>query len=150
MMTDRRPTILIADDSASHLRLMEFMLASEHHDVVAVENGRDVLAYLRERTPDLIVLDIEMPFLSGLDLCGRIKAVPRLRDVPVILVTSLRDDRTRASRPVVRADEMLEKPISRLELLEVVNRYLPVPVASTFAGLEPGATRPEGWRVAKY
>ena len=150
-MTSPKPIILIADDAPSHLRLMEFMLHSETHELRTATDGREVLEVLKAVTPDLIVLDIEMPFLTGLDLSGRIKRVPRLRDVPVILVTSLTDQRTKASRAFVGADALLQKPVSRLELIETANRFLRTPLDTAMTNLRSGAMRGgDDWRISKY
>ena len=142
-----KSTILIAD-TPGQLLLMELMLASEEHQVVKVEDGREVLAYLRSHTPDLIILDINMPYLSGLDLCARVKHVQRLKNIPVILVTSLRDQRVKGSEPIVKPDAVLEKPLDSTTFRETINRFLESPIVSP----DPlSRTRSPGeWSVSKY
>lgn len=126
-----KPTILIADDHTNHLRLLELNLASEAHDLVLVSNGIEVLEYLRQHTPELIILDVQMPHLTGLELCARIKGVSRLSRVPVILVTGLKDPTLSANAELVRAEAVLEKPLKMKELLEMVDRLLSIPLKRT-------------------
>ena len=112
--------ILIADDSDSHLKLMEVMLHSKAYNIITACDGPEVLAHLREHTPDLIIMDIHMPGLTGIDLCGRIRKVPRLKDVPVILVTAGEDQRLKEEADWVKATSFLRKPLSSQELREKV------------------------------
>ena len=103
-----KPTIIIADDNPSHLRLMEMMLTSEAHEVITAEDGIEVLEYLKHHTPELIILDIEMPYLTGLELCARIKGVARLASVPVISrIARVRSSTTSALklRPAIRRSQ---------------------------------------------
>lgn len=123
-----KPTILIADDNRGHLRLMEMALTSEAHELVSAEDGVEVLEYLKHHTPEVIVLDIEMPHLSGLDLCARIKGVSRLARVPVILVTALRNPSIGANAELVQAEVVLEKPLRMDQFQQVVNGFLSTPI----------------------
>lgn len=149
-----KPTILIADDSLSHLRLMEIMLAPAGYTLISFDHGIEVLEYLQGHTPDLIILDIEMPILSGLELCARIKGVSRLAEVPVLLVTSLRGPRVATDGQLVHADAVLEKPLGVEWFRQTVKRYLPVPAEATGPGAgsdeyadEPTFEAPSGKRA---
>lgn len=120
-----QPAILIADDTLSHLRLMEIMLASEGYALAAFDDAIDVLAHLKQHTPDLIILDIDMPRMTGLELCARIKGVVRLQQVPVILVTALKDPRVVTDGRLVHADAVLQKPLGIEWFRHTIKRYLP-------------------------
>jgi DNA-binding response OmpR family regulator len=106
-----RPHILIADDTPSHLKLMEALLGAEPYLVTAAEDGEEVLEHLQRHTPDLLVLDVDMPFLSGLDVCGRARGVKRLASVPVLLVSAQPFARVEHQMEWVQADAFLEKPL---------------------------------------
>lgn len=141
------PTILIADDTLSHLRLMEIMLEKAGYDLAVFDNAIDVLAHLKRHTPDLIILDIDMPRMTGLELCARIKGVSRLQQVPVILVTSLKDPRIVTDGRLVHADAVLEKPLGVEWFRQTVKRYLPAPVAPPRREHEEAGEAPLGPRV---
>lgn len=122
------PEIVVVDDTPSHLRLMEALLASERHRVTAIDSPRDALEHLRDHTPALIVLDVDLPGMSGIDITQRLKTVGRLSGVPVLLVTSLRDARVEAEANFVGADALLEKPLRCEALRDAANRYLDRPL----------------------
>jgi CheY-like chemotaxis protein len=108
--------ILIADDSDSIRSLLEMILTAESHEVTQVADGREALLHLKDHTPDLIILDITMPFIDGLEVCSRIKRVSRLKATPVILLTAHTDG----------ADVLVHKPLSgknfRTTILEMLEK----------------------------
>jgi two-component system alkaline phosphatase synthesis response regulator PhoP len=112
--------ILIADDSDSHLKLMESVLRSKAYSITTARDGHEVLAHLRDHTPDLIVMDIHMPGLTGIDICGRIRRIPRLQEVPVILVTAGENHRLKQEAEWVKATSFLRKPVSNRDIREQV------------------------------
>jgi DNA-binding response OmpR family regulator len=117
-------TILIADDDAGHLRVLDMILSVDGHAVVAVEDGREALAWLREHTPDLAILDVAMPLVDGVDICTRMKRVKRLAHVPVIILTALRDDATRELARLARADALVLKPLEGKDFRELVRSVM--------------------------
>ena len=78
-------TILIADDEASVRELVQCMVASEGYEAVLCEDGGEALSYLKQFTPEFIIVDATMPVMNGLSICDRVKRVARLREVPVII-----------------------------------------------------------------
>ena len=117
--------ILIADDSEAHLRLMTSMLESERFTLVTKEDGREVLEYLQEHTPDLILIDVEMPYIDGLSIVERVKWVPRLKEVPVVIVTAHDDEQMRKNADWVKPAAVLGKAgLSKAQLMTVVTRLL--------------------------
>ncbi|HEY8655484.1 MAG TPA: HD domain-containing phosphohydrolase [Candidatus Limnocylindria bacterium] len=113
-----RPSIvLVVDDVAANRELLKALLDDLGHDVRTVNDGEAALAAVTVEEPDLILLDIEMPRLDGLEVCRRIKGDPRLRLVPVVLLTARADRATRLSGIAAGADDFLTKPFDANELL---------------------------------
>jgi DNA-binding response OmpR family regulator len=108
--------VLVADDDLGHLKLLELVLSAHHFDVVTVENGHDALTFLQANTPDLMILDVHMPYMTGPDVCARARRLTRLRAVPIIIMTSLLDDATRLKAEAAGADLFLTKPLTGQDL----------------------------------
>lgn len=117
-------TLLIADDQAGQRAVLEMLLSLEGYDLVTVEDGREALAWLKENTPDLAILDVNMPFVDGVDLCRRMRSVTRLREVPVMILTALRDDRTFARAEEAGATMVVRKPLEGKDFRVQVQRLL--------------------------
>ena len=104
-----RKRLLVAEDSVTTRTLVRSILESAGYDVVAVKDGAEALAHLNERGADLLVADVEMPNMDGFTLTEAIRASARLRDLPVVLVTSLESEEDRARGLKARADAYLTK-----------------------------------------
>lgn len=91
---------------------MELVLASHRYVVVCVENGDEALEYLERNTPDLMILDVQMPFATGLDVCERARRKQRLRETPVIIMTALTDAATERRANEVGATMVMHKPLT--------------------------------------
>jgi uncharacterized protein (TIGR02266 family) len=115
--------ILNADDAQMFRELGSLFLARTGRVITAGDGVAAFEAVKRER-PDVVVADLDMPGLPGDTLCRRIKEQPELRDTPVILVTTseLAEERARAVR--AGADDVIAKPITRIALIQAVNRFL--------------------------
>ena len=108
--------IQIVDDDIRNTRLLEAQLKSEGYEVMCAFSGEECIEQLKERLPDLILLDIMMPGMSGFDVAGRLKADVRTRNIPVIMVTALDDRDSRLHALHMGAEEFLNKPVDRSEL----------------------------------
>jgi putative two-component system response regulator len=117
-------TVLVADDQASNRELMIELLSNEGLKVIAVTDGRAALQELSRRQVDLVILDVLMPHVNGLEVCERIKASPETYLIPVILVTSLSDKQDRINGIKLGADDFLSRPVDRTELLARVRSLL--------------------------
>lgn len=117
-------TILIADDEEGHRSLLEMLLTLDGHDVVSVDNGKAALEYLKEHTPDLAILDVHMPDVNGIDLCQRMRKVSRLKDVPVIILTALRDEKTQTMAKMAKADLVIGKPLEGKDFRATVSQVM--------------------------
>ncbi len=119
-----KTTILVAEDNIGHPKVLELTLSAYDYEVVPTQDGREALAYLEEGTPDLIILDVNMPFVSGLEVCDHVKSDGRLKDVPVIIITSLTDEKTERAAKAVGADLMVHKPITGRNLRGMITDLL--------------------------
>jgi CheY-like chemotaxis protein len=111
-MSDAAPAvILVADDQEGQLVLVDMLLSIEGYEVVTVQDGREALEWLSKNTPDAAILDVQMPFVDGIEVCRRIKAVKRLKHVPVAILTGLRDEGKLESARIAGADAIVRKPL---------------------------------------
>ncbi len=116
-------TILIAEDSLTQALALRYLLERHHFEVVAASNGREAAALLRVRRPTMVITDVTMPEMDGYDLCQLIKSDDALRDLPVLLLTSLSDLKDVLKGIECGADSFVVKPydddvlISRIEHL---------------------------------
>lgn len=108
----KETTILVADDNVGHLKVLELVLAAYDFDIITAHNGEEAYHYLSDNTPDIIILDINMPFMDGLEVCRRSKAIERLEQVPIIIMTSLTDEKTKQKVSDAGADLLIHKPIT--------------------------------------
>ena len=116
--------ILCIEDNNTNLILVSRIVDAEGHDLLSAENGLVALELLGQETPDLILLDINMPGINGLELAGRIKSDPRLRRIPLIATTAnvLVGDRERCLE--AGCDDYLPKPLDIRKLRELMRVYL--------------------------
>jgi two-component system cell cycle response regulator len=109
--------ILVVDDVAANIRLLQAKLQAEYYDVLVANSGPEALALAADRQPDIILLDVMMPGMDGFTVCKRLKHDPDTRHIPVVLVTALHDRVDRIIGLEAGADEFLTKPIDELTLL---------------------------------
>lgn len=109
--------ILVVDDVDTNVRLLEAKLTIEYFDVVTCSDGATAIEIACAEQPDLVLLDVMMPKMDGFETCRRLKADPRTRHIPVVLVTALdgREDRIRGLQ--AGADDFLSKPYDDLILM---------------------------------
>jgi putative two-component system response regulator len=112
----RKSRVLIADDMPSVLELFERLLVSDGHTVLTAADGAEALAAVHRERPDVVILDVAMPKMDGLEVCRRLKADPDVRLTPVVLVTGLSDIDDRIRGIKAGADEFLTKPVHPHEL----------------------------------
>ncbi|HNQ99054.1 MAG TPA: response regulator [Trueperaceae bacterium] len=121
---ERKTTILVADDAEGQRMVLEMLLSVDGYEVVTVEDGKAALEYLKDHTPDLAILDVMMPHLSGLQVCHRMKRIPRLKDVPVLVLTAMRDEETLTHARMAHADGVVFKPLEGKDFRETVRNLL--------------------------
>jgi CheY-like chemotaxis protein len=116
--------ILIVDDSAMNLKLVRMLLESDEYLVRTAGRAEEALAALEEFRPRLILMDIQLPGMNGLELTRRLKADPRLKDVVILALTSyaMKGDDEKAL--AAGCDGYVTKPIDTASLLELIARFL--------------------------
>jgi two-component system, cell cycle response regulator DivK len=117
-------TVLIVEDSELNMRLFNDLLKAFGYRTVQTRDGRQALPLAREHRPDLIVMDIQLPEISGLDLTDRLKKDPLLKAIPVVAVTAfaMRGDEQRVL--AAGCDAYLSKPISVTTFLDTIRRFI--------------------------
>lgn len=108
--------ILVVDDAPVNVRLLHAKLTAEYFDVVTAEDGPSALAVMEVEPPDIVLLDVMMPGMTGFEVCRRIKADPRWTHIPVVMVTALDLPEDRVEGLEAGADEFLTKPVNDLAL----------------------------------
>jgi two-component system alkaline phosphatase synthesis response regulator PhoP len=121
---DRIPVILVVDDNQQNLELLQVYLEDVDCRSIPAHDGPEALEIIAKEPPDLILLDVMMPKMSGFEVCRRIKNDPKTSDIPVIMVTALNEfgDIERAIDS--GTDDFLSKPVNRLELLTRIKTML--------------------------
>ncbi len=109
--------LLVVDDVPANLRLLEARLSAAYYEVKSITDPRDVQAVAEEWQPDVILLDVMMPEMSGYDVCRQLKADPATAHIPVIMVTALNEAPDRRVGLGCGADEFLTKPVEHEILL---------------------------------
>jgi len=116
--------VLVVDDTPHNVKLLADLLAVKGYSVTTAVNGEEALAKVAADSPDLILLDVMMPGLSGYDVCRQLRADPKTALLPVVLVTSLDPHEERVKGIEAGADDFLPKPINQAELFARVRSLL--------------------------
>ncbi len=120
----RPARVLIADDNPQGVELLEAYLAGSDYETETAADGEETLQKVKAWQPDLILLDIMMPKISGFEVCKRLRADPATRDIGVLMITAL-DQPSDVERALeVHTDDFLTKPINKAELLLRVRSIL--------------------------
>lgn len=137
--------ILVVDDEPDLRELVRLNLAAEGFAVETAGGGREALERIRRAAPDLVVLDLMMPDLSGNDVCRQLRADPATAELPVVMLTAKADEVDRVVGFELGADDYVAKPFSPRELVLRVKAVLRrrAPAATAAPGFEHGALRIE-------
>lgn len=126
---NHQSTILIVDDQLTAREVLKGLLMGRGHHLVLASNGPEALEKATQFTPDLILLDVMMPGMSGFEVCKELRTNPLLAEVPVVMVTALDDHDSRLRGLEAGADDFISKPFDDLELearvqtITKLNRY---------------------------
>jgi two-component system cell cycle response regulator len=110
-------SILVVDDHEQNLELLQAYLEDVGCRVRTARDGVEAMAEIDIEPPDLLILDVMMPRMSGFQVCRQIKASPKTRDIPVVMVTALSDVGDVERAVECGADDFLTKPVHKLELV---------------------------------
>ncbi len=116
--------ILIADDNPTNVELLEAYLSDLECEILVAVDGRDTLDKVASFQPDLILLDIMMPKLSGFEVCETIKGDPATRGIMILMVTALNEPGDIERAVAAGCDDFLSKPVNKLELAKRVENML--------------------------
>jgi DNA-binding response OmpR family regulator len=119
-----KPKILVVDDETEVVEFIERTLKTEGFDVVSAYDGIGALDLVVSEKPDLVLLDIMMPMISGYEVCEQIKANPETQNIPVICVSSAHTPDARAFSLKVGASTLIVKPFLPAELVAQIRRHL--------------------------
>ncbi|HUI70734.1 MAG TPA: HD domain-containing phosphohydrolase [Spirochaetia bacterium] len=123
-MKNGKARILVVDDDEKTREIMRLLLQEKGHETIEAESGESALESMKAELPDLILLDVEMPGISGFEVVKRLKADNRTSTIPVIMVTGLGDQRSRLQALANGAEDYLPKPVDPNELSMRVRNHL--------------------------
>lgn len=129
--------ILVVEDEPDIRRLIRYHLAQEHYRVLEAEDGEQALRLLQGEKPDLIVLDLLLPGMSGLELCRTLRARPETANLPILMLTAKASEADRVVGLEMGADDYLTKPFSPREMVarvKAILRRAQVPSKASQAG----------------
>ena len=121
---EKTPVVLVVDDNLQNLELLQAYLEDTNCKTLPARDGVEALKIIAENPPDLILLDVMMPKMSGFEVCKRIKNDPKTTDIPVIMVTALNEFGDIERGIDSGTDDFISKPVNKLELLTRVRTML--------------------------
>ena len=119
-----REKIVVIEDEPDILELLQFNLSREGYEVASAGTGNEGLATVRRETPDLVLLDLLLPGVDGLDVCRQLRSDPETREVPIIMVTAKGEESDVVLGLGLGADDYVQKPFSPRELIARVRAVL--------------------------
>jgi two-component system, OmpR family, alkaline phosphatase synthesis response regulator PhoP len=118
------PTVLVVDDNVQNLELIQAYLEELEVNTIAAYDGQEAMDCVRQKEPDLILLDVMMPKMSGFEVCKRLKKDPKTSDIPIIMVTALNELGDIERGIDSGTDDFLTKPVNKWELITRVKTML--------------------------
>lgn len=119
-----RPLVIMADDDIEIRRILSRTVATLDCDVMQAEDGEQGLELIIQHQPDLVILDVMMPTISGWELCKYIRSKPNLESTPIVMLTAIGKTVNEMTSPLYGADAYLDKPFDIEDVVEVVSRLL--------------------------
>ena len=125
---ERKPTILVVDDSVTVRKVTSRFLERQGLNAVVAKDGVDAMEILQQSTPDLILLDIEMPRMDGFEVATQVRNNQRLQQIPIIMITSRTGDKHRTRAFETGVNDYMGKPFQESELLEKIQTLLNIKI----------------------
>ena len=121
--------ILLVDDDADFTEAVKLLLESRSYDVTVANDGKEGLKKVQTEGPNLIILDVMMPEMDGYQVCAKLKADPKYRQIPILLLTAVGEAITTTSYTKemgmrIEADDYIPKPVEPIEIVERVEKLL--------------------------
>ncbi|MFW9855673.1 MAG: response regulator transcription factor [Candidatus Thorarchaeota archaeon] len=125
-MEEYKGTILVVDDEEDTVELARMVLEYENYNVFSASNGSEAINFLKtsDIKPDLVLLDVLMPKVDGLEVCRWIKSQPNLKKIPVLLFTAKVGKKDRIAGEEAGADDYINKPFSADDLLSLIRTHI--------------------------
>lgn len=120
-----KPKILVIEDNEQNLYLVTFILEKNGFNVVAARDGRDGIDKACSETPDLILLDIQLPLMDGYEVARQLRQIEAVKDTPIIAVTSYAMVGDREKSLHAGCSGYMEKPINPVTFMDQIRKYLP-------------------------
>ncbi len=151
--------ILVADDIKQNVKLLRVILAASEYDVIEAYDGEEALEKARTENPDLILLDVMMPKLTGYDVCHKLRADDTTKNTPIVMITALHEMDARIKGIEAGADDFISKPFNKAELLARIKALLrmrqvaskkeePAVLDALLSGLSDGVVVADGqWKI---
>ena len=117
-------SILVVDDEPNIVLSLEFIMQKEGYDVRIAKDGEAALKAIREKVPDLVLLDIMMPAMSGYEVCQRIRANPEWKDIRIVMLTAKGREVDQEKGMAMGADDYITKPFATRDLMAKVKMIL--------------------------
>jgi two-component system cell cycle response regulator DivK len=128
-------TVLVVEDHAANLKLATLLLVHAGHDVLSAVDAETGLTLARSQRPDLILMDVQLPGMDGLEATALLKADEATSAIPIVALTAMAMKADEQRSLVAGCDAYITKPLSRAELYQVIDRLVPVPHV---AAADPG------------
>jgi len=121
---DKSKLILIVDDNVHNLQVLGNILLSEGYNIAVAQKGKDVLSFVEKKIPNLILMDIVMPEISGIEVCKALKKDPKTRDIPIIFISVHKDTVEKIKAFRAGGVDYITKPFQKEEVLARVSVHL--------------------------
>lgn len=125
VVTPAAPTVMVVDDSLTVSKITSRLLEREGYRVLTAKDGVDALEQMRNRLPDLMLVDIEMPRMDGFELSSRVRQDSRSASVPIVIISSRTAEKHRNRAQQIGVNAFLGKPYQEAELLVQLATYVP-------------------------
>lgn len=116
--------VLIVDDNETNIDLLRSMLGVKGYNTFDCNSGESALQWLQTNTPDVILLDVKMPYMDGYEVCQRIKSNPQTNSIPVVFVSALGEQVDYGRIREVGGDDYLMKPVTMKQVADIVAKHV--------------------------
>lgn len=123
-MTENKPLVLIADDEEDIKIILKMYLENEGFEVATAYDGLDAMNRIKERRPDVILMDIMMPVLDGIEVTKRLKAADETKDIPIVILTAAAQSSMAEKAINVGAADYIAKPFEPDNVRDVIHKIL--------------------------
>ena len=131
MESKKKPLILIVDDTTKNIQVLGNMLYSKGYNISVATSGKEALESVKAKTPDLILLDIQMPEMDGFEVCKNLKSNPSTKEIPVIFLTAVTDPEKIVHGFELGAVDYITKPLNPAELFMRVATHIEIKESRT-------------------